>query len=72
MKNAATSEIQNAIDDSMGFDRIVHLEWSQAREDALLVVSDDHVDAGDRVEFWADSDEQGNDEMSWRIHLDRN
>jgi len=63
-RKAARADIAHAIAQSIAQNEIVSLDWTQNREDALLVAQDDGVDAGDVVEAWGEEDGQ-----QWRVHL---
>lgn len=58
--------IEQAIARSTSHNEIVHLPWSGAAQNRLVVVCEDWVDAGNVREFWG-TDDEGD---SWRIHLD--
>ena len=59
---------QQAIDDSISQNRIVHIdEPTQEDLDCLMVESDDSVENGPVTEYWG-RDEDSND---WRVHVAR-
>lgn len=63
-------DVQQAVDDSMARAEIVTLDYSGERAAELLALCDDCVKGEGRIEFWADADSQGDESMSWRVHLD--
>jgi len=65
----AQHEVVEAIGRSISHNEIVHLPWTQEREDELTALAGqeggDSVDTGEVYEFWGAA---GN---AWRVHLDR-
>ena len=53
-----------AINISQQQDRIVHIEYTEANEDVLLDMCDDHTHNGNLTEYWG-ADTHG----TWRVHM---
>jgi len=58
--------IENAINESIANDCIVHLDHTPELADELQSICDDSVDNDGVIEYWG-VDDDGRD---WRIHLD--
>jgi hypothetical protein len=58
------SKIEQAIEESILQDRIVHVEASDEEMNELSAESDDEVENGSETEYWG-KDEEGN---TWRVH----
>jgi propanediol utilization protein len=56
---------QQAIEQSVRQDEIVHIEWSSEAEETLLAECDASVDAYGVTEYWGTT-EDGHD---WRVHV---
>ena len=72
----SAEDVEPAIRESIMETRIVHLDWTQAREDELLALCDDSADHDDGgQEYWGtvsdDDDETDLPWGQWRVHLSR-
>jgi hypothetical protein len=61
------SKVEQAIEESVLRDQIVHVEASDEEMDELSAESDDWVENGSETEYWG-KDEDGN---TWRVHATR-
>lgn len=59
---------QEAIDRSISHDEIAYCEDTEENREHLEDESDDHVDAGEVIEFWK-NDEDSDTDMEWRVHI---
>jgi hypothetical protein len=61
------SRVEQAIEESILQDRIVHVDVSDEEMDELSAESDAEVENGSETEYWG-KDEEGN---TWRVHATR-
>lgn len=59
-----TTNTDNAIEQSIMQDEIVHIEATHDEIEALKIESDDYTSNGTETEFWG-ADDRGN---TWRVH----